>query len=449
MNICCHRRPCRRSRRKSHVPSVGSCLSVWTHLRSNAVYQTIPQPPQPSQPQASPVSQTQEDATCQSTVGPLPPCTTSVPLHNPATVDLFPAVDLPKEASEWEEADSFFRVHLVPRVCMEETVDAMNHVLCTGIYDFFAKRNNNKIPPDGHRHQHPSKARQHHQHPSKERRHQRMLKAVKEEKKQTKKQLRALRRDGNNSEAVRTLASTFHHLVKRYSKLVQEEKRAQRRRSRQSERRACHRDFWKYAKSVLDDDSHTGIAPSFSRETAEDFFKSTYSATPKSFDQPDWMPDAPPPTVPFPKGEIMSEEVQRVIRRCKASSTPSPVDQVQYRVLKNCPSLMPALLRLFNTCWTTSSVPSQWKVGVLHLLGKVSAKSDPSVPSNFRPIALTSCMGKVYTSVLKGRWMSFMTANGYLNTTVQKAFVDGISGCTEHHVKLLSIIEEAWRKHKV
>ena len=191
----------------------------------------------------------------------------------------------------------------------------MNHVLCTGIYDFFAKRSNNKIPPDGHRHQHPSKARQHHQHPAKERRHQRMLKAVKEEKKQTKKQLRALRRDGNNSEAVRTLASTFHHLVKRYSKLVQEEKRAQRRRSRQS--------------------------------------------------------------------EIMPEEVQRMIRRCKASSMPSPVDQVHYRVLKNCPSLMPALLRLFNTCWTTSSVPSQWKVGVLHLLGKVSAKSDPSVPSNF------------------------------------------------------------------
>ena len=52
------------------------------------------------------------------------------------------------------------------------------------------------------------------------------------------------------------------------------------------------------------------------------------------------------------------------------------------------------------------------------------------------------------TSLLKGQWMSFMTANGYLNTTVQKAFVNGISGCTEHHVKLLSIIEETHRKHK-
>ena len=41
-----------------------------------------------------------------------------------------------------------------------------------------------------------------------------------------------------------------------------------------------------------------------------------------------------------------------------------------------------------------------------------------------------------------------MTASGYLNTTVQKAFVDGVSGCTEHHFKLLSIIDEPRRKHK-
>ena len=41
-----------------------------------------------------------------------------------------------------------------------------------------------------------------------------------------------------------------------------------------------------------------------------------------------------------------------------------------------------------------------------------------------------------------------MIAYVYLNTTVQKAFIDGISGCTEHHVKLLSVIEEARWKHK-
>ena len=158
------------------------------------------------------------------------------------------------------------------------------------------------------------------------------------------------------------------------------------------------------------------------------------------------MLDVPLPTSPFP--EIATEELHQAIKRCKASSTPSPIDQMHYRIFKNCPSLMPALLHLFNTCWSTLSVPSQWKVGVLHLLGKPAAKLDPSLPSNFRPIALTSCVGKLYTAILKTRWTQFMIANGYLNTAVQKAFVDGDSGCTEHHIKLLSLIQEARQKHK-
>ena len=34
------------------------------------------------------------------------------------------------------------------------------------------------------------------------------------------------------------------------------------------------------------------------------------------------------------------------------------------------------------------------------------------------------------------------------DTSTQKAFVDGISGCTEHHLKLLSMINEARQKHR-
>ena len=114
------------------------------------------------------------------------------------------------------------------------------------------------------------------------------------------------------------------------------------------------------------------------------------------------MPNVPTPSVPFVKEAITADEGQQVIQKCKATSTPSPVDQMSYRMFKKCPSLLSALLCLFNACWSTSSIPSQWKVGVLRLLGKETAKTDPSVPSNFRPIPLTSCVGKLYTSVLKG-----------------------------------------------
>ena len=146
--------------------------------------------------------------------------------------------------------------------------------------------------------------------------------------------------------------------------------------------------------------------------------------------------------------EFTAEEIESVIGKSKSASSPSPVDQIPYTVLKKCPSLMPALLHLFNHCWSTQTVPKAWKVGVIHLLGKKKAEEDPSQPSHFRPIALTSCVGKVFTSLLKQRWLSYMMENRYLNTSVQNAFIDNVPGCTEHHLKLLSIISEAQRKHK-
>ena len=109
---------------------------------------------------------------------------------------------------------------------------------------------------------------------------------------------------------------------------------------------------------------------------------------------------------------------------------------------------MPVLFRLYNLCWATEQVPSQWKVGAFYLLGKSAADKELSQPSNFRPIALNSCVDKVYTSIIKRRWQHFMLNNGYLNTSIQKAFVDVIPGHSEHQLKLMATIEEAWKKHK-
>ena len=41
-----------------------------------------------------------------------------------------------------------------------------------------------------------------------------------------------------------------------------------------------------------------------------------------------------------------------------------------------------------------------------------------------------------------------MRTNNYLNTAMQKAFVEGVPGCTEHHINLLSMLSEARRKHR-
>ena len=41
-----------------------------------------------------------------------------------------------------------------------------------------------------------------------------------------------------------------------------------------------------------------------------------------------------------------------------------------------------------------------------------------------------------------------MVSNNFLNIDTQKAFIDGVSGCSEHHLKLFTILWEAQRRRK-
>ena len=63
-------------------------------------------------------------------------------------------------------------------------------------------------------------------------------------------------------------------------------------------------------------------------------------------------------------------------------------------------------------------------------------------------IALTSGVSKVFTSLVKRRWLAYMVNNGLLNTAIQKVLVDDVPGCSEHHLKLLPILQEAQRRRK-
>ena len=77
----------------------------------------------------------------------------------------------------------------------------------------------------------------------------------------------------------------------------------------------------------------------------------------------------------------------------------------------------------------------------MHLLGKKTT-------DDFHPITLMSCVSKVCTNLVKRRWLSFIVSNNFLNTVTRKAFIDGMPGCFEHHLKLLTIFQEAQRRCK-
>ena len=60
----------------------------------------------------------------------------------------------------------------------------------------------------------------------------------------------------------------------------------------------------------------------------------------------------------------------------------------------------------------------------------------------------SACVSKVFTSLVKKRWLLYMVDNHFLNTATQKAFINGVPGCSKHHLKLLSILQEASRRRK-
>ena len=312
----------------------------------------------------------------------------------------------------------------------------MNHVLCYGIYSYFTTKYGTQQP------------NRHNQHQTKVLKKSNELKEALIEKNVAKKNLRQMRRTGSNPETIRKSACEFHRLVRAHSRLNKAVNRLKRLGTQKHQQKDCRNNPHKFARKILNDENYTSIEPTFDKSNAEDYFTEVYSSVPKTFTKPSWMPEAPAPSVPMDTAAFTVEEVTLVLSRSKPASCPSPLDQIPYLVLKKCPSLMSALLHLFNTCWAVKEVPAAWKVGVLRLLGKKKAEEDPKLPKNFRPIALTSCIGKLFTSLLKQRWMNYMRDNCYLNTTVQKAFMDGVPGCTEHHLKLLSMLGEARKKHK-
>ena len=245
-------------------------------------------------------------------------------------------------------------------------------------------------------------------------------------KKLAKQELRQTRQQGFPTAEIQSLAQKFFCLVHSHSRLKKSASARLSARSARQIRSHCYKQFVRYARELLDADSSSNITPDFDAEQAHHFFSTVYRADPKNFIQPDWMPSPPPPEVQMDCSPFTDSEIFRVMKKMKAASAPSPFDRIGYVVFKKCPALIPALVDIFNFCWSHSAVPHQWKTAAIKLIAKGSAVEDASNPSNFRPIALTPCIGKVFTTLLRNRWLKFMLLSGSLRRVNILQYADDI-----------------------
>ena len=138
---------------------------------------------------------------------------------------------------------------------------------------------------------------------------------------------------------------------------------------------------------------------------------------------------------------ITSKEVTN--RLNKMSNTSPTPDKLEYKHMKTIDNTGRILTYIFNKCREMQKISKLWKTAHPVLIYK---KGDNTDPSNFRPIALQSCMYKLFVAIVSDR-MSKWANNNNLLSNCQKGFRQG-EGCYEHTFMLQSIVKDARNNSK-
>ena len=190
------------------------------------------------------------------------------------------------------------------------------------------------------------------------------------------------------------------------------------------------------------------MSPNFSSDTCLSHFKPSFEAqaNPSYATLPCWVPEAmplPDTLSPFDLSPIRPREIRRILKKLSKPSAPGP-DNISYTHLKRLPSTHHFLATLFSMILLKShQAPKIWCTGDIRLIYK---KGNPKEPENFRPIALTSAVGKLFHRIIASRLEKYALQNKVIDTRLQKGFLSGISGVQEHILTVNAIIDNAKEK---
>ena len=198
------------------------------------------------------------------------------------------------------------------------------------------------------------------------------------------------------------LRRQFYEAIRTHSQLVRLRERGRRRNDEASQEKSLFKDFWAFSKSaVAGGVGKEKSTPSFSKEVADEWFSQRYSThVPIDRDAVSWFPTLQVPTTPFNAAPVRPKDVKEILQRKKATSAPG-MDGILNGHLKRLDSTHHFLATLFSKTLLSSPEPWEgWGSSTISLIHKAGETFDPV---NFRPIALTSVVGKLLHQVLANR----------------------------------------------
>ena len=140
---------------------------------------------------------------------------------------------------------------------------------------------------------------------------------------------------------------------------------------------------------------------------------------------------------PITRAEIIQEI------SCLKNNKAISFDRVSNEILKAGKLvLVEPLLKLFNPILSSTLYPSDWKLDILSPLHKSGEKSDPN---NFRGLAVSSCLGKLFNKILQTRLDKFCKKHNHISAEQGS----GRSGSrTSDHLLILRCLFDKYVKHQ-
>ena len=190
--------------------------------------------------------------------------------------------------------------------------------------------------------------------------------------------------------------------------------------------------------------------PTCDRNTIETYFESSFKPSEELFQLP--PPDVlgPGAAQPMHWDPITRDDVTAAINMKRNSSSPG-ADTITNLILKKCPFMHDQFAKVFNNLMTFSTCPPSWKTAItrlIHTRTVIQCKNGaPENPKNWRPISLTSALGKAFHTIISHRLTQHLIRHNVIDPKIQKGFLPEINGTLEHTQTLCTLLQH-YQRHK-